>query len=286
MDVVSTPLQDAFDDTLSTPLTIPEILVEANANDFYRALGLSSESRLGRLISPWVGHVATKFSAKLMRFDAQIERIGLQAAAYELLCYCSQPAANFARGTEHIPQQGPLILVANHPGLTDALALLASIFRDDLLIVAAQRPLLAALPNLACKLVYVAESSRQDVLLRRLVRHLRVGGSVLLFPAGGIEPDPARDPEGASASLETWSRSPELFMKLVPNAVMVLGIVREVVHPKLINHPLTYLNPKDRAWSAACLQVLLKRYHDVPVQVRYAPAASSARLFSAELLFY
>ncbi|MEM6429923.1 MAG: 1-acyl-sn-glycerol-3-phosphate acyltransferase, partial [Deinococcota bacterium] len=239
-------------------------------------LGISSASFVGRLLKPWVHRVATTFSAKLIHFDKQIHCVGLQAAARELLRYYSQPAAEFARGSEHIPKQGPLIIPANHPGLADALALLASIPRDDLIIVAAQRPLLSALPNLAGKLVYVAEGSRQDALLRQLVRHLRVGGSVLLFPAGGIEPDPARDTEGANASLNTWSRSPELLLKLVPEAVMVVGIVREVVHPKLVNHPLTYLNPRDRAWLAACLQVLLRRYHTLPTKLRYAPMMTSA----------
>ncbi|MEM7738243.1 MAG: 1-acyl-sn-glycerol-3-phosphate acyltransferase [Deinococcota bacterium] len=262
-------MTDFFDDIPCPDLDVPELLIEANADDFYRALGLSSTSVVGRLLKSWVRQMATAFSKQLIHFDKQIACVDLQAAAYELLNHYSNPATDFARGSQHIPHQGPLIIAANHPGLADALALLASIPRDDLIIVAAQRPLLMALPNLAGKLVYVAEGSRQDALLRQLVRHLRAGGCVLLFPAGGIEPDPARDHDAAKASLSTWSRSPELLLKLVPDAVMVVGIVREVVHPKLVNHPLTYLNPRDRAWLAACLQVLLRRYHTLPVEVRY-----------------
>ena len=50
-------------------------------------------------------------------------------------------------GQENVPRGGPLLLVSNHPGLADAVALFAATPRDDLRVIAADRPFLEVLPN-------------------------------------------------------------------------------------------------------------------------------------------
>lgn len=89
-----------------------------------------------------------------------------------------------------IPGAGPLVVVSNHPGLFDALALFATTGRDDLSILAARRPLLTALPSLSRRLLSIDPGASGSVALKKAVRHLRGGGALLHFPAGQIEPDP------------------------------------------------------------------------------------------------
>lgn len=97
------------------------------------------------------------------------------------------------RRSPPLPAAGPLLVISNHPGLFDALALFAafaSTGRDDLSILAARRPLLTALPNLSRRLLSIDPGASGSVALKKAVRHLRGGGALLHFPAGQIEPDP------------------------------------------------------------------------------------------------
>ncbi len=97
------------------------------------------------------------------------------------------------RRSPSIPGAGPLVVVSNHPGLFDALALFATVGgmgRDDLSILAARRPLLTALPSLSRRLLSIDPGASGSVALKKAVRHLRSGGALLHFPAGQIEPDP------------------------------------------------------------------------------------------------
>jgi 1-acyl-sn-glycerol-3-phosphate acyltransferase len=57
---------------------------------------------------------------------------------------------------ERLPRDGPLLLISNHPGLSDAVALFASTLRPDLRMVASEWPFLDALPNTSRYLFTVA----------------------------------------------------------------------------------------------------------------------------------
>jgi hypothetical protein len=149
--------------------------------------------------------------------------------------------------------------------------------RADVTIIAAERPLLAALPHLRPHLGIVNEHHR-SAALRSTIRHLQAGRCVLLFPAGRIEPDPARDITGAVASLGHWSRSATLLAQAVPELQVHTAVVCNVIHPEVHRHPLARINPQDRAWLEASLQVLLPRYHNIPTQVTYAAVHNSRNL--------
>jgi hypothetical protein len=102
------------------------------------------------------------------------------------------------------PSRGPCLVLANHPGAYDALALMSALAREDLRILAADRGFLRALPRLSSHLLFVADGPYERAgALKRAVRHLRAGGALLHFPAGKIEPDADFQPETAPL-LEPW----------------------------------------------------------------------------------
>jgi putative hemolysin len=174
-------------------------------------------------------------------------------------------------GGENVPRKGPLLLVSNHPGLADAVALFAATPRTDLRVVAAERPLLEALPNTKRYLLTVPETGPGRFgLVRAATRHLRRGGAVLTFPGGRIEPDPAALP-GAVQALDRWSSSVDLFARLTPELTIVPAVVSGVISPAALRNPLTWLRRRrrDREWLAATLQMLTPALHDVTVRVEF-----------------
>jgi putative hemolysin len=170
-----------------------------------------------------------------------------------------------------VPRGGPLLLVSNHPGLADAVALFASTPRDDLRVIAAERPFLDVLPNTSRYLLTVAETQAgRSRAVRAAARHLRGGGAVLTFPGGRIEPDPAVLP-GAVEALDRWSSSADLFARLAPGLAVVPVVVSGVLSPRALRIPLTHLRRRrhDREWLAATLQMLTPALRDVSVRVAF-----------------
>jgi putative hemolysin len=174
-------------------------------------------------------------------------------------------------GQDDVPREGPLLLVSNHPGFADAVALFAAAPREDMRVIAAQRPFLDALPNTSRYLLTVADASAGGSgVVREAARHLRGGGAVLTFPRGRIEPDPAVLP-GATEALDLWSSSADLFARLTPGLAVVPVVVSGVISPSALRIPLTRLrrHKRDREWLAATLQMLIPALHNVNVLVRF-----------------
>ncbi len=116
----------------------------------------------------------------------------------------------------------------------------------DLRIVAAQRPFLEALPNVTRQLIFVPEQDGQRMgVVRAVVSHLRLGGAILTFPAGQIEPDPISMP-GAVESLASWSESIAIFSRLVPEVKIVVAIVSGVLWPAATQSPITRLRRQQK----------------------------------------
>jgi hypothetical protein len=163
------------------------------------------------------------------------------------------------RGAQGIPDRGPVLLLSNHPGMTDTLALFAAIGRYDLRILASDRPFLRALPAMTRSLILVDDrADRRMQAVRQAVRHLRSGGALLTFPAGAIEPDPAVLP-GAVESLDRWSPSTLLFLRFVPDCTVVPLVVSGVLSARAQRHPLTLVRRKksDRELLGAMLQMIV-----------------------------
>ncbi len=261
-----------------------EELTRINIQDLLASFGLE-HVRPGRgLLSLLCRYPAQRFARQVIAFDRMVAQMGLrEASASALLEFCG--------GLEivdqgHLPQEGPLLVLANHPGMSDTLALFASLPRPDLRIVGAERPFLKALPNIDRRLIYVPEDpARRMGVVRQVTGHLRQGGAILTFPAGQIEPDPACMP-GAVESLQGWSNSLEVFARLAPQARVVVAIVSGVIWPPSLRHPLTRLRrrPKDRERLAAALQLLAitlrPGLRPGPVRVAFSPSICAGDLLA------
>ena len=176
-------------------------------------------------------------------------------------------------GAEGVPGEGPLLVVSNHPGLGDAVALFAAMPRGDLKVIAAERPFLSALPNTSRALIPVADAPNgRSKAVRAAARHLRAGGAIITFPGGRIEPDPAVLPDAAQA-LADWSGSMDLFARLVPGLTVVPAVVSGVISPAALRNPIALVrrDPRDRRWLSATLQMLVPPLRDVTTRVGFGP---------------
>lgn len=264
--------------------TREQTLTEINLDDALEALGLKRSTLLGRGLAAFLRPSARKFARQILAFDHEVAEFGLYRAASRFISLYVQHIEILGDG--FIPRTGPVLVLANHPGLSDALALFTAIHRDDLRILAAERPFLEALPAIKKHLISVPvdESARLGVI-RQAVQHLRSGGALLNFPAGRIEPDPAVLP-GAWESLDTWSESIGVFVRAVPEATVLPLIVSGVLSPAALQHPLTRLrrSARERERLAATLWLLVKLHRPgqwpIKVTVHVLPPLEAGRLAS------
>lgn len=148
------------------------------------------------------------------------------------------------RAQERVPAEGPLLALANHPGMADAIAAFGCLPRADTLVVAGRTPILTGLPNISRRLIYLPENKAGGmVVLRAMVDWLRKGGAVFYFPYGLLEPDPARVP-GAANTLQAWSGSIGAVLSRAPETKLL---------PMLISGVLS-----KRAWESGLLSQVVK----------------------------
>ena len=176
-------------------------LAELSATEMVAALGASSAPRLLRRGLALPFYAASRgLGRTLAGLDDAIATHGLPAAAALTLERFGVELQTSGVGVG----EGPRLVLANHPGAYDALALMSALGREDLRILAADRSFLRALPRLSSHLLFVAEHpSERAGALKRAVRHLRSGGALLHFPAGKIEPD-ADFASQTAPLLEPW----------------------------------------------------------------------------------
>jgi hypothetical protein len=246
-----------------------ECLTQLCVKDLISAFGLGEVSH-GRAIMESISRIpARRLALQILIYDRIVGESGLGKGGAWALKRLSRNISIEAQ--ENVPRRGPLLLVSNHPGLADAVALFAATPRDDLRVIAADRPLLEALPNTSRFLLTIGEGSAGlSGVARAAARHLRGGGAVLTFPGGRIEPDPAILP-GAVEALDHWSLSADLFARLTPGLAVVPAVVSGVISPSALRNPLIHLRRRrrDREWLAATLQVLIPVLRNVDVRVEF-----------------
>lgn len=271
---------------LTPPLV--ETLTEVNIADLLDSAGLSRFR--GTLLCHLFRPTARRFAWTAHEFDTRVGKEGLAEGSAWLMSRMT--AGLVTSDLERVPVQGPLVVLANHPGMTDTVALFTSLAsRPDLRVMASDRPFLRALPNVSRQLILLPENGAgRMAALRGAARHLREGGALLTFPAGDIEPDPATfGPQPALASLQGWSDSFALFARWVPSARFVPALVSNVISPDAQRHPLTRLRrtARDREKLAAAMQVALPRYRGLVARVAFGHPSSAgpggARELSASI---
>lgn len=251
-------------------LPLVETLTEVNTTDLLDSVGLPRlrGTPLRRLFRP----AAHRFALTAHEFDTRVGDQGLAQGSAWLMAQMT--AGVRVTGLAHVPAEGPAVILANHPGMTDTVALFSCLAsRPDLRVMALDRPFLRALPHVARQLIFLPEDAAGlGAAIRAAARHLKDGGVLLTFPAGEIEPDPATfGTARALASLRQWSHSYALFARVVPQAAFVPALVSQVISPAAQRHPLTLLRrtPRNKEKLAAALQVTLPRYRDLQAQVRF-----------------
>lgn len=266
-----------------------DTLTDINVGDLLDAAGLPWLSRtpLRHLFRP----PARRFAQLALGFDHCVGTQGLSGGSAWLVQRMT--AGLELGGAGPLPGSGPLLVLANHPGMTDTVSLLAALAdRPDLRVIAGDRPFLRALPHVAPSLILLPEGGGGQLqVLRNAVAHLQQGGALLSFPAGCIEPDPAScGPQQALASLQRWSDSMVLLARRVPQLRWLVALVSNVVSAQAQRHPLTWLRrgAAGKEKLAAALQVALPRYHGMTARVDFGPlqdtGAGDAALLRAAML--
>lgn len=260
-----------------------ELLTAILAREGAEALGWEGHRPGGALARAALRPAARRIAREFALLDDVFASRALPDAARWALEHFS--AGLEVAGLDRPPRSGPVLLVANHPGLTDAVALIAALDRPDARIVAADYPFLHAMRGLAPRLIFLGASGTSQLSwIRAASRDLRHGGVVLLFPAGRLEPDPAV--LGRDADLLPWSESVALIARLAPETQVVPAAVSGVLSQRAFAHPLTRIRrkPRDRQRVATLLQMIDPSYRRITARVAFgAPVEDRGVELTAKL---
>jgi Acyltransferase len=252
-------------------------LATLSASEMVAALGLRSGPAFLRRGLALPFYVASRtLGTTLAALDHDVLTQGLPAAAARALERFG--VAHQASG-ERLGE-GPRLVLANHPGAYDALSLMSALKRKDLLILAADRGFLRALPHLSAHFLFVGEHASQRAgALKRAVSHLRRGGALLHFPAGQIEPDADFDPEPTSW-LKPWQPGVSALVAACARAdgrVLVAG-VRGVHSPRAKRWLLNRAAERRGITTLSPLLQMVGKLRDVTTRVCCLDAGNASAL--------
>jgi hypothetical protein len=265
---------------------IARTIARLSAEEIGSAVAAAAPARFGRVVHAAAALAARRPSARLgdllARFDARIAAVGISAASREIV----ESFGARVRTDGACPTQGPVLLVANHPGAYDALSILAGLGRDDVAIIAADRPFLRALPNLAAHLVFVAEPVGANARARaravcRALEWVASGRVAIQFGAGAIEPDARFDHD----VLGTWGDGTGLLAARATRhgAPVVPTFVSGVHSPRAKRLPFVrWAERRGITTIAPLVQATLPGFRDVVVSVRVGDPVAPAAVQAAE----
>ena len=249
-----------------TPLAREIALI--SAREMVRSLGLAKGSPRLRAGLAWPFYAASRdLGMTLATLERELVAHGLPHAAEAAL-------TRFGVALEWSGVEvgaGPCLVLANHPGAYDALALMRAIGRRDLLILAADREFLRALARLSAHLVFVGDGpSEKARALKRSLGWLRRGGALLHFPAGKIEPD-ADFAHPGSPLIEAWQPGVSALVAACERAAgrLFVGGVRGVHSPRAKRLLINRWAESRGVTTFAVLAQVAGRLRDVKTRVRF-----------------
>jgi 1-acyl-sn-glycerol-3-phosphate acyltransferase len=217
-----------------------------------------SSGLLNKILKPLLSKPLYKFACMADEYDLRIERDQLpEATKWFLKHFITSLKIN---GQENIPQDGPLLIVPNHAGGVDFLTMMASITRKDFRVIANNHAIIDPLTFLPNHLLFIGnDTNDRSATIFSVLDELKKGHSVLVFPAGLLEPDPKLIP-GAQDHLEYWSSSLGIFVKKIPNLKILPVVIGGTVSPSIYNSIFAKIrrNTKKRAKTAILMQYMLQ----------------------------
>jgi len=261
-------------------------LRQSLTNDVLRLIGIPQTGINLRIFKPLLWPPTTLLSKLAARFDYYVDRYGLGEASQWVL-------SKFARGIEisgeeRIPEEGPLLIAANHPGTIDGFAITANVPRPDLKVVVTGIPFIQRLRSTSKHLIYATLDPHQRMTtVRSIIRQLEEGGALLIFPTGTIDPDPEFMP-GSLDALRSWSPSLELILKKVPQTQVLVTIVSGVLNPRYLRNPFACLHKgiREQQKVAEFLQVaqqlILPKFRTLLPRVSFGSPITVESILKAE----
>jgi len=235
--------------------------------EIFRAAKIPRIHVLRKVLTPFFSTATKHFSEFIVKFDAQVGEKGFIVSAQKALIELCEQGVFI--GQEKIPIKGPLIIASNHPGTYDGFAILSQLPRSDFRLIVSGIPFFKNLPNASKFLIFATHdvSERMNVL-RKSIRYLMQGGTLVFFPSGRLDPDPSIF-SNADKDLDRWSRSIDVLMNKVPDAKLVLAITSGILSREFINHPITRLfkNDHERRRIMEFLQVIKQMIRKKPVEL-------------------
>jgi 1-acyl-sn-glycerol-3-phosphate acyltransferase len=251
-------------------------------DDFFRNRGYDMDGWFRRVMEPMLTPAVDRFVRLGFEFDRVVAESGIIQGMRWLL-------PRFARSVDEqgagaIPQDGPVLIVSNHPGTFDEVVISSHLPRPDLKIVANGLPILRALPAVREHCIFLAPDPHARMgTVRAMIKSLRAGDSLLLFPSGRVEPDPQLV-DGSSERLEEWSPSLRLILEKAPETRVVVTMVSGVVSPAFFRTPFarrrrrTFDQQKLAVGLHVPLQMVWPRLLHTSPRVTFSPPCTAAEL--------
>jgi len=236
-----------------------------------------------------------QFADNMAAFNARLDSHGLSDAAIDICARYSGKIA--AQGAHRIPGEGPLLLASNHPGMFDTLAIYGSLPRQDVRVVARPQPLLGLLSSLAPNLLLLPdEGPGRSGSLREVLRVLREGSPLLIFPAGHLEPEPVligRHGPGEHFPTEPfapWSAGIGTMVRMAARQGIPLRVVPTSIVGVLSASTWKWFGPlirtkptlRRREDLVAVLQVAFPSLGPTTIRVTYGEPLDAAQLAAEE----
>jgi hypothetical protein len=214
----------------SEDLPDPDTIAEYIFADIAKTLSISPKSLFYNALQRLTSKPARKFAEILLRLDRSLAEGDIRKSSKLALDYFT--GGQEFIGEERVPREGPLLVVANHAGAADSIGAFSCVSRKDSSVVAGKRPMLEVLPHISRHLIFLdTDPVGRMGDMRTIINKLKAGETVILFPRGLLEPDPALIP-GALQSIKAWSQSVGVFLAKVPEARLLPLLISQTVAPK------------------------------------------------------